>query len=101
MCHSAEIDRPDSTETATHELGFRDQADRQADRLVPARLPKGDAHLQLLTSPVWEIQVVDRTGSGTYRNSQDVSSLVAQNDYLAKRHIGLSFEIIAHHGMNE
>lgn len=40
--------------------------------------------MQLLTSPVWEIQVVDRTGSGTYRNSQDVSSLVAHNDYLAQ-----------------
>lgn len=42
------------------------------DRLVPVRLPKRDAYVQLLTSPVREAQVVDRTGSGTYRSIQDV-----------------------------
>lgn len=42
------------------------------DRLVPVRLPKRDAYVQLLTSPVREAQVVDRTGSGTCRSIQDV-----------------------------
>lgn len=46
--------------------------DKLTGGLVPARLPKRDACVQPLTSPVWETQVVDRTGSGTYRRLQDV-----------------------------
>lgn len=70
MCHSVgRLTGSDTTETAAHEYLVRHKL---TGRLVPARLPKVDAYLQLLTSPVWEIQVVDRAGSGTNRLTQDV-----------------------------